>query len=71
MHSKIEINTTLSNNILLLKKLTMRYASDFFSVFNHQQFSVYSTIPFPLKMTWVRNYIKRSMEKFDLQEKYS
>jgi len=67
----METNTTLSNSAITLKKLTMRYAQDFFAIFNNQQISFYSTIPYPLKITWVKNYIKRSMEKFDLQEKYS
>ncbi|HPO49571.1 MAG TPA: GNAT family N-acetyltransferase [Spirochaetota bacterium] len=71
MHLKMETNSTLSNNVILLKKLTMRYSKDFFEVFNDKQFSFYSTIPYPLKISWVKNYIKKSMEKFDLQEKYS
>lgn len=71
MHLKMEKITTLFNNFIILKKLTMRHASDFFTVFNHQQFSLHSTIPYPLKITWVKNYIKKSMEKFESQEKYS
>ncbi|OHD24909.1 MAG: hypothetical protein A2086_03810 [Spirochaetes bacterium GWD1_27_9] len=61
----------LANNFIIIKKLTMRHVNDFFSIFNNPEISHYSIIPYPLKITWVRNYIKKSMEKFDTGEKYT
>jgi ribosomal-protein-alanine N-acetyltransferase len=61
----------LSNKTIELKKMTMRYADDFFRIFNHPEISHYSIIPYPLKLTWVKNYIRKSMEKFDQNEKFT
>jgi [ribosomal protein S5]-alanine N-acetyltransferase len=71
MHLKMETKMVLQNNMISLRKLTLRHAKDFFNIFNDPEISKFSTIPFPLKITWVKNYIKKSMEKFDADEKYT
>jgi [ribosomal protein S5]-alanine N-acetyltransferase len=68
---KTEIRMTLSNNYICLKKLTLRHKDSFFATFDNSEISRFSMIPYPLRLSWVKNYIRKSMEKFELNEKYS
>ena len=47
----------------------MRYAKDFKQLFNDPTITRYTSIPYPLTGTWIRDYITTSMEKYDSKEK--
>jgi RimJ/RimL family protein N-acetyltransferase len=64
-------NMNLSDNYITLKKLTLRHSNDFFKVFHDPEIARFSTTPYPLKLSWVRNYIRNSMELYDKDEKYT
>ncbi|MCG8571706.1 MAG: GNAT family N-acetyltransferase [Spirochaetes bacterium] len=61
----------LTNKVIYLKKLTMRYARDFKKLFNDPFITRYLTIPYPLEQAWIRDYITSCMEKHDAGEKYA
>ena len=61
----------LSDNFITLKKLTLRHSNDFLKIFHDPEIARFSTTPYPLKIGWVRNYIRNSMDLFDKEEKYT
>jgi RimJ/RimL family protein N-acetyltransferase len=61
----------LTNKIIHIKKLTMRQAKDFKKLFNDPSITQYLSIPFPLEMQWIKEYIHESMAKNEAGEKYS
>jgi [ribosomal protein S5]-alanine N-acetyltransferase len=61
----------LSDNYIILKKLTMRYTNEFYNIFHDPEIAKFSTTPYPLKLSWIRNYIRNSMDLFEHDEKYT
>ena len=47
----------LSNKIIYLKKLTLKYVSSFKSLFNDPEMCRYLSIPYPLNDKWKKDYI--------------
>jgi RimJ/RimL family protein N-acetyltransferase len=64
-------NMNLSDGYINLKKLTLRHSNEFFKVFHDPEIAKFSTTPYPLKLSWVRNYIRTSMDLYDKEEKYT
>lgn len=61
----------LSNKIIYLKKLTLKYSSNFKSLFNDPDLCRYLSIPYPINNLWIKDYISEAMEKFNTEEKYT
>ncbi|HBD96365.1 MAG: hypothetical protein A2015_10880 [Spirochaetes bacterium GWF1_31_7] len=61
----------LSNKIIYLKKLTLKYVSSFKSLFNDPEMCRYLSIPYPLNDKWIKDYIGDSMEMYNQEEKYT
>lgn len=59
----------LSNNIIYIKKLTMRFSKEFTRLFNDPHITRYMSIPYPLTNKWVKEYIIDSMEKYKSNNK--
>ncbi len=61
----------LGNRIIYLKKLTLKYKRDFKILFNDQEMCSYLSIPYPITVSWIDEYITESMDLFDRGEKYT
>ncbi len=56
---------------VVLKKLTMKYADEFFRVFNDKELSKLVSIPNPLKKSWVKEYIEKAMFLAEKGDRYT
>lgn len=59
----------LSNRLITLRKLTMKHSQEFKKLFNDPEITRHLSIPYPITIKWVREYINDSMSRFNSLEK--